>query len=226
MDCCDKLEQLNTKKLKESIGSSLIGNGYKPNEYRLGFGNIMEMVYYDPIYKREGIDDYEYSHYYGDEEVGVWIDYENKEIVFAIRGSKTMDDWTVADWEIAKSDDLTKSLAKTDRFKRNRDKILELLKQFPNYTPLFTGHSLGATISTVLYDELRKDIPSLKFVVFNRGTGPKEIFTDEPVEHTRRVHFNTYYDPLSYNFTYDKKTKHIRENPSYKNVHGILNFLT
>lgn len=214
----DVLEQLYNQEQQHFL-TSVRGGAFKPSEYRMGFSKMMMMVYGKA--KLKDIDDYKYLPEYSDEEVRVFVDNKNKEIVFAGRGSVTAEDWLLSDAIIASGS--VSAFKLTPRYRRNKKLIMETLKDFPDYKVVLVGHSLSGFVATTLYDEIKDDY-DVKFVVFNRGTGFNETFEDKPVNYKDRIHFHTISDVLSSFFLQDKKTKHYIETPTEKNVHGITNF--
>ncbi len=214
----DVLETLYNDEQQEFL-LNISGGNFKPSEYRSGFSKMMLMVY--GKIKLKDIGDYKYLPEYSDEEIRVFVDYKNKEIVFVGRGSITKEDWLLSDAVIV-SGSVT-AFKITPRYRRNKKLVMDTLKDFPNYKIVLVGHSLSGFVATTLYEEL-KDKYDVKFVVFNRGTGFNENFDEKPVDYKNRIHFHTFGDLLSSFFLQDKRTKHNVEIPTDKNIHGIINF--
>jgi hypothetical protein len=212
------LEQLYNQEQQDFL-LNVTGGNFKPSEYRMGFAKMMMMVY--GKIKLKDIDDYKYLPRYSDEEIRVFVDYKNKEIVFVGRGSITKEDWLLSDAVIV-SGSVT-AFKMTPRYRRNKKLVMDTLKDFPNYKVVLVGHSLSGFVATTLYEELKPRY-DVKFIVFNRGTGFNENFEETPVDYKNRIHYHTFGDVLSSFYLQDKRTKHNVEIPTEKNLHGIINF--
>jgi len=202
----------------------LVGGIIKPDDYRKGFIRFVDETR-RPTDKRKKINTYEYMQNYSTKETGVWIDSNNKQIVFCFRESvDIMNDWVKTNTVIGL---LPMAFTQTARFQRSLKTVENFLKQIKGlneYTIYLIGFSLGGTISTHMYTILKKKTKAkIKFVVFNRGSSPLEIYDTSPVNKQNRIHFHVTGDWISTPFLNDKRTKHEIFKHKKAKPHSLVN---
>jgi hypothetical protein len=199
----------------------LYGEKFSPSEEQSGYARIIKEGYKEPN-KRKNIDEYIYVHEISSMETAFYIEPSSKELIVCARGSITAEDWLVSDAFIA----LTPYAFKmSPRYRRYKKEVYNAMKYFPSYDIILIGHSLGGHLSTVLWNEIHNIDDDTRFIVYNRGTSPIEIFTSTPINHAQRHHYHVRGDWLSDPFERDKKTKHMIVKQKSGNKHTYRNFL-
>lgn len=199
----------------------LYGEKFSPSEEKSGFARIIEQTYKPPN-KRKDVDEYKYVEKLSSVETGIYIEPQSKEIIACFRGSITKEDWLISDAYIALAPFAFRQSA---RYKRSKAEVDKAMKAYSNYDVILIGHSLGGHIATVMWNEINNIDDDTRFVVYNRGSSPVEIFTKQPVNYKQRHHYHIKGDWISDPFMRDQKTKHILVKPKSKNLHGYVNFL-
>ena len=192
------------------------GAGFNQNEEKKGFAQINSMLYN----VKKNIDDYRYLSKYSNDEIGVWVDEKDKTLVIGLRGSVTAEDWLLSDLAIATDF----GFRKTPRFTRNQKQVENIVKNFPKYKLVFTGHSLGGKLAEEFYDDYKKNHKDIKVFLYNRGTGFIEEFDENEPKDKNKKHYHAVGDPLSYFYTQDNGAIHKLSLPRSVNVHGVSNF--
>lgn len=105
--------------------------------------------------------------------VKVWVNDDTKQIVFAVRGTQGETD-IKTDIKLAISKE-----TETQRYKVARNALLQVLKEYPDYKIVLTGHSLGGGIVYRLADEFQ----GLTGEVFNPAVN---LTTIHNKQHTSR----------------------------------------
>ena len=200
----------------------LYGEKFKPLQEKSGFVRIVQQTY-KLASKRKNIDEYQYIKELSSDETGIYIEPEAKELIICFRGSITAEDWLVSDAFIA----LTPfAFRQSPRYRRSKIEVDRAMLAYPEYDIILIGHSLGGHIATVMWNELHNIDNDTRFVVYNRGTSPFEIFTSTPVNYAQRHHYHVHGDWLSDPFMRDKKTNHVLVKPKKnKNLHTYQNFI-
>lgn len=107
--------------------------------------------------RQDRLGQFQYEPQYSDSELAVYNKPESHEIIIAIRGSVTAEDWAVSDVKLAMG-----KLKETARYKRNLREVERIIQQNPNSQVVLTGHSLGGGIAS----QIAKDL-DLRVVGFN-----------------------------------------------------------
>ena len=200
----------------------LHGEKFSPKEEKSGFARLIQEGYKSPNERKKKIDDYIYIPELSSEETAFYIEPNFYELVICARGSITAEDWLITDMFIT----LTPyAFRLSPRYRRYKKEVDNAMQHFPNYDVILIGHSLGGFLQTTLWNELHNIDDDTRFVVYNRGSSPLEIFTSSPVNHEQRHHYHVRGDLLSDNFELDKKTKHILVKQKASNKHTYTNFL-
>jgi hypothetical protein len=208
-----------------SYGPPTYGGGFSSSQEKKGFALIVKETYKAPD-ERDDVGPYDYIRDLSSVETSVYIDPRDKELVLCFRGSVTKEDWIVSDGMIALA---PFAFNATPRMVRTWKEIRRAVEEYPNYEIILVGHSLGGHIATNVYHYLSKEDDSIRFVVYNRGSSPIEVFSRRPVEHDRRHHYHSEGDWISKPFLNDQKTAHYitpaKELKLKKNPHGYVNFI-
>lgn len=199
----------------------LYGSKFSPREEKSGFARIIMETYKAPN-KRKDVDEYQYVEKLSSVETGIYIESESKELIICFRGSITAEDWLVSDAFIA----LTPfAFKQSPRYRRSKKEVDNAMRAYPDYDIILIGHSLGGFIGTTMWNDIHNLDDDTRFVVYNRGSSPLEIFTSSPINHEKRHHYHINGDWLSDSFVRDKKTKHIITKQKASNKHTYRNFL-
>ena len=199
----------------------LYGEKFSPKQEKSGFARIIMETYKQPN-KRKNVGEYEYIANLSSIETGIYIEPQSKELIVCFRGSITAEDWLVSDAFIA----LTPfAFRQSPRYRRSKKEVDNAMRAYVDYDVVLIGHSLGGHIATVMWNEIHNIDDDTRFVVYNRGTSPIEIFTSTPINHKQRHHYHVHGDWLSDPFMRDKKTKHILQKQTASYKHTYRNFL-
>jgi len=100
--------------------------------------------------------------------VAGWVDASTNRVIIAIRGTvKTSPVDITADLSL-----LVNQLAKTIRYKGDKEVVQRILTRWPSDNVYITGHSLGGAIAT----QLKRDFPTIKGAfVFNSAFQLKDL---------------------------------------------------
>jgi hypothetical protein len=194
------------------------GGAFKPQEYKRGFAEMNSMVYNQST--RKDIDGYKYLPEFSNEEQGTWVDTKAKELVICFRGSITREDWLETDLRIL----IPIGFKSTNRYIRSRELAMKAYNKYKGYNVVLTGHSLGSHIATAMWQEFNEMDKDTKFVVYNRGSSPFEIFSQNPKDKEDRIHYHAEGDIISDNFLKDTKTTHYVSKPTKWIPHLLGNF--
>ena len=202
----------------------LYGQKFSIKQEQHGFARIIKEGYKAPYDRKKNVDEYIYIPEISSTETAFYIEPKSHELIVVARGSVTPEDWIVTDMFIA----LTPfAFRMSPRYRRYKKEVYNAMKYFPKYDIILIGHSLGGHLSTTLWNEIHALDDDTRFIVYNRGSSPLEIFSSTPINHEQRHHYHVHGDFLSDSFERDKKTKHflVKQKKSSNNKHTYTNFL-
>ena len=157
---------------------------------------------------------YTYNKGLSNANLSTYIDQPDKKIVVSIRGtvpSNFRD--LVSDIGIISAD---KSFNAT-RLSNHKKMIDEVVKKYPGYKLVLSGHSLGA----FLVEQLAETYPEAQGIVFNPGTSLSETNLSNPQSNV--IGYRTRGDPVSAGYS-SIPMKTLRSK-NYIDTHSISNFL-
>lgn len=177
---------------------------------------LMSEQAYLPAEKRTDIHYYNYYLPLSTNDVGVWYNSDN--VIIAYRGT------VPTNLSDLYNDALILSGQRTLRGRQLEEHFLNVTRVIPNHKYIFTGHSLGGTLATEIY-ELCKKFPKLscQFAVFNRGSSPLETLS-KIGDKNEKVHYHIKYDPISMFYVRDPRVTHLIENTPLLDKHTIKNW--
>ena len=190
-------------------------------EEQKGYVRIIEQTY-KPADERKNVKEYKYIRDLSTFETSVYVDEKAKLLVMCYRGSVTREDWIISDGLIALA---PFAFQKSDRFQRSLKETEAAVKRFKGYRLMLVGHSLGGFIASNMWQIYTKRDPRTRFVIFNRGSSPVEIFSRRPVDFDHRDHYYVPGDWISKPFLRDPKTEHHEVKQRLDNPHGWANFV-
>jgi len=146
--------------------------------------DITKQTYIEPSKRSTNIKGFQYQPNLSDPEMAVYRNRNTNELVIGHRGSSNMDD-VKTDLRLAVG-----GIKRTDRYRRDKDKVEDAIRAYPDSKLVFTGHSLGGTQAI----EMLRNHPNGRAVVFNAGHTP---FRDGSVKHDDITYYTKKGDAVS-----------------------------